>query len=68
LGIPSTSGQHADGHWIEFIDPDGIALRVIHSAAGPRTFLGVRSVGTDGWEMYETPRLTRPPVIRPGDR
>jgi catechol 2,3-dioxygenase-like lactoylglutathione lyase family enzyme len=52
LGIPVTSGEHLDGTWLEFPDPDGIALRVIHSAAGPRGFLGV---GTDG--VYDTPRL-----------
>jgi hypothetical protein len=26
LGVPWTSGTHADGAWIEFLDPDGIAL------------------------------------------
>jgi catechol 2,3-dioxygenase-like lactoylglutathione lyase family enzyme len=52
LGIPVTSGEHKDGTWLEFPDPDGIALRVIHSAAGPRGFLGV---GADGF--YDTPRL-----------
>lgn len=60
LGIPSTSGEHADGHWTEFIDPDGIALRVVHDAAGPQTFLGIHSVGTDGWQLYDKPRLTLP--------
>jgi catechol 2,3-dioxygenase-like lactoylglutathione lyase family enzyme len=57
LGIPSKSGQHADGHWIEFIDPDGIALRVVHGAAGPRSFLGIRYTGDDDWDLYQTPRL-----------
>jgi catechol 2,3-dioxygenase-like lactoylglutathione lyase family enzyme len=57
LGIPATSGTHADGTWIEFLDPDGIALRVVHSAAGPQGFLGVRRTG-DGWDFYETPRLS----------
>jgi hypothetical protein len=57
LGIASTSGTHADGTWIEFLDPDGIALRVVHSVAGPRGFLGVRRAGDD-WDFYETPRLS----------
>lgn len=60
LGIPSTSGRHSDDEWIEFLDPDGIALRVIHGAAGPHSFLGVRSTPPDGWELYDTPRLTLP--------
>jgi hypothetical protein len=47
LGIPWTSGTHADGTWTQFTDPDGICLRVVHDAAGPQTFLGV-SFGRDG--------------------
>jgi catechol 2,3-dioxygenase-like lactoylglutathione lyase family enzyme len=52
LGVAVTGGVHADGTWLEFLDPDGIALRVVHSAAGPSGFLGV---GADG--CYDTPRL-----------
>jgi hypothetical protein len=52
LGIPVTGGTHADGTRLEFLDPDGIALRVVHSAAGRRCFLGVSE---DGY--YDTPRL-----------
>jgi catechol 2,3-dioxygenase-like lactoylglutathione lyase family enzyme len=53
LGITSTGGTHADGTWLEFLDPDGIAVRVVHSPAGPRGFLGVDPTG-----FYDTPRLT----------
>ncbi|MPZ79184.1 MAG: hypothetical protein GEV28_01795 [Actinophytocola sp.] len=60
-GIPSTGGTHADGTWLEFLDPDGIAVRVIHDAAGPRTFLGV----LPGGRFYDTPRLALPAA--PGD-
>jgi catechol 2,3-dioxygenase-like lactoylglutathione lyase family enzyme len=60
LGVPSTGGRHADGTWLEFLDPDGIALRIVHSAAGPHAFLGVRRTAPDGWEFYETPRLRLP--------
>ena len=59
LGVPSTSGEHADGAWIEFIDPDGIALRVIYNANGPQHFIGVMSTD-DGLAFYETPRLQLP--------
>ena len=59
LGVPHTSGTHADGTWLEFVDPDGIALRVVHDAAGPRTFLGVVFTAA-GAGFYETPRLTLP--------
>ena len=52
LGIPATGGTHADGTWLEFLDPDGIALRVVHSAGGPAGFLGVDRDG-----FYDTPRL-----------
>jgi len=55
-GINSTSGTHADGSWIEFIDPDGIAIRIVHSAAGPQTFLGVHFT-EDSATFYDTPRL-----------
>ena len=57
LGIPSTGGTHADATWLEFLDPDGIALRVVHSAAGPRGFLGVAGDG-----FYDAPRLALPPA------
>ena len=57
LGVDWTSGRHADGEWTEFLDPDGIALRVVHDAAGPQAFLGVRSTGPDRWELYDVPRL-----------
>lgn len=52
LGVAVTGGVHADGTWLEFLDPDGIALRVVHTAAGPSGFLGV---GADGF--YDAPRL-----------
>jgi catechol 2,3-dioxygenase-like lactoylglutathione lyase family enzyme len=53
LGIAVTGGTHADGTWLEFLDPDGIALRVLHSASGPAGFLGVDRDG-----FYDTPRLS----------
>ncbi len=59
LGVASTSGEHADGAWIEFIDPDGIALRVVYNASGPQHFIGVLS-NDDGLAFYETPRLQLP--------
>lgn len=57
-GIPSTSGVHTDGTWLEFLDPDGIALRVVHSAEGPAGFLGVRARPDGGWTHYSEPLLT----------
>jgi catechol 2,3-dioxygenase-like lactoylglutathione lyase family enzyme len=57
LGIAWTSGTHADGTWTQFVDPDGMCLRIIHDAAGPRTFLGVH-FGSDGATyFYDTPQL-----------
>lgn len=56
-GIDSTCGTHADGSWIEFVDPDGIAVRIVHSAAGPRTFLGVHFASEGPVAFYDTPRL-----------
>lgn len=63
LGISSSSGTHADGTWIEFLDPDGIALRVVHSPTPTESFLGV-TFGPDGRQrFYHQPRLDVP--IRP---
>lgn len=59
LGVASTSGEHADGAWIEFVDPDGIALRVIYDANGPQHFIGVTSSDA-GLAFYERPRLQLP--------
>jgi catechol 2,3-dioxygenase-like lactoylglutathione lyase family enzyme len=58
LGIRCTTGRHADGSWTEFIDPDGICLRVVHDAAGPETFMGVRWSTGGGVQFYDAPRLT----------
>jgi catechol 2,3-dioxygenase-like lactoylglutathione lyase family enzyme len=60
LGIAWTAGRHADGSWTEFLDPDGIAVRMVHDAGGPREFLGVRWTGRDGPESYDRPRLELP--------
>ena len=57
-GIRCTSGVHRDGSWQEFLDPDGIAVRVVHSAAGPRGFLGVEFRPDAEPDFYEAPRLT----------
>jgi catechol 2,3-dioxygenase-like lactoylglutathione lyase family enzyme len=57
LGVAWTGGVHADGHWTEYVDPDGIALRIVHSAAGPATFLGVDLAPDSGAAFYDTPRL-----------
>jgi catechol 2,3-dioxygenase-like lactoylglutathione lyase family enzyme len=62
LGIRWTEGRHADGSWTEFLDPDGIAVRMVHDAAGPTSFLGVRWTAADGVEFYEQPRLLRGPA------
>ncbi len=56
-GIDSTCGTHADGSWIEFVDPDGIAVRIVHSAAGPKTFLGVHLPAQGPAAFYDAPRL-----------
>ena len=56
-GVDSTPGTHADGAWIEFFDPDGIALRLVHSAAGPRGFLGVSFTPDGEADFYDAPRL-----------
>jgi hypothetical protein len=60
LGISSTSGTHADGSWIEFRDPDDIAVRIVHSAAGPREFLGVRFASDGSSHHYDVPQLALP--------
>jgi catechol 2,3-dioxygenase-like lactoylglutathione lyase family enzyme len=60
MGIRWTEGRHADGSWTEFLDPDGIAVRMVHDAAGPRSFLGVGWT-SDDVEFYERPRLVVPP-------
>ncbi len=61
LGIGSTSGTHADGTWIEFLDPDGIAIRVVHSTTLADSFFGV-VFGPDGEpEFYDSPRVQLPP-------
>jgi catechol 2,3-dioxygenase-like lactoylglutathione lyase family enzyme len=57
LGIAYTSGTHPDGSWTEFTDPDGICLRLVHDAAGPESFMGVRWTATGETEFYSTPRL-----------
>jgi len=70
-GISSTSGTHADGSWIEFVDPDGIAIRIVHSAGGPQTFLGVHFAENSA-TFYDAPQLQlsheTPPETRPGLR
>jgi catechol 2,3-dioxygenase-like lactoylglutathione lyase family enzyme len=60
LGVPHTHGSHADGTWTEFVDPDGICLRIVHDASGPHTFLGVRTDAAGTVDLYSTPRLTLP--------
>ena len=57
-GINSTSGTHMDGTWIEFVDPDGIAVRIVHSTTGPTTFMGVDFTAQGAAAFYDTPRLT----------
>ena len=57
-GINSTSGTHKDGTWIVFVDPDGIAVRIVHSTTGPTTFMGVDFTAEGAAAFYETPRLT----------
>jgi catechol 2,3-dioxygenase-like lactoylglutathione lyase family enzyme len=57
LGIRSTSGVHRDGSWTEYLDPDGIAVRVVHSAGGPRGFLGVEFRAGEEPLFYDVPRL-----------
>ncbi len=60
LDIPSTSGTHADGTWVEFLDPDGIAIRVVHSPTLAESFFGVVFSPTGEPEFYDTPRLDLP--------
>jgi len=57
LGIPHTSGRHADGTWTEFVDPDGVCLRILHDADGPQSFMGVRTTATGDISLYSSPRL-----------
>lgn len=59
-GIPSTSGAHADGTWIEFLDPDGIAIRVVHTATATESFFGVTFGANGEPTFYNTPRVTLP--------
>lgn len=56
-GIRSTSGVHADGSWTEYLDPDGIAVRVVHSATASRDFLGVEFRPGEDPVFYDVPRL-----------
>jgi catechol 2,3-dioxygenase-like lactoylglutathione lyase family enzyme len=56
-GLRSTSGVHADGSWTEYVDPDGIAVRVVHSVTAPRGFLGVEFRSDGEPDFYEAPRL-----------
>jgi catechol 2,3-dioxygenase-like lactoylglutathione lyase family enzyme len=56
-GIPSTSGVHADGTWIEFLDPDGIAIRVVHSLTAAESFFGVVFGPSGEPTFYDAPRL-----------
>jgi len=65
LGIGHTSGSHADGTWTEFADPDGICLRIVHDAAGPQTFIGVRFAAGSEPSFYDRPRLALPPTGQP---
>jgi catechol 2,3-dioxygenase-like lactoylglutathione lyase family enzyme len=64
LGVAWTSGTHADGTWTQFVDPDGMCLRIIHDAAGPQAFLGVHFGPGGATHFYETPRLVlaQPPI------
>jgi catechol 2,3-dioxygenase-like lactoylglutathione lyase family enzyme len=64
LGVPHTRGTHVDGTWTEFVDPDGICLRILHDATGPQTFLGVRTTTAGALDPYSTPRLTLPSGAR----
>ena len=65
LGIPHTTGSHADGTWTEFADPDGICLRIVHSATGPQDFIGVRFTPDGETAFYDKPRLAVPPARQP---
>ena len=56
-GIRSTSGVHADASWTEYLDPDGIAVRVVHSLSGPRGFMGVEFRAGEEPAFYDAPRL-----------
>src|SRR3954451_4752758 len=66
-GIRSTSGLHAarsrtedlqpDGSWTEYLDPDGIAVRIVHSAAGPQGFMGGEFQPGEEPVFYDVPRL-----------
>jgi catechol 2,3-dioxygenase-like lactoylglutathione lyase family enzyme len=56
-GIRSTSGVHADASWTEYLDPDGIAVRVVHSQTGPRGFMGLEFRTGEEPAFYTVPRL-----------
>ena len=56
-GIRCTSGVHADASWSEYLDPDGIAVRVVHSLSGPRGFMGVEFRSGEEPAFYDVPRL-----------
>lgn len=56
-GIARTSGVHADEHWTEYVDPDRIAVRIVHSTAGPTSFLGVDLAADSRAAFNDTPRL-----------
>jgi len=57
MGIASTSGTHVDGTWIEFLDPDGIAIRVVHSPTASESFFGVAFGANGEPTFYDEPRV-----------
>ena len=66
LGIPHTSGRHADGTWTEFVDPDGICLRILHDADGPQSFIGVHTTAAGEMNLYTAPASSWPnPITTP---
>ena len=62
LGIGWTRGGRPDGERTEFLDPDGIGLRMVHDATGPRSFVGLRRGPQGEPVLYETPRMPLPPL------
>ncbi|MDT3443898.1 VOC family protein [Pseudofrankia sp. BMG5.37] len=57
LGYNPVAGEHADGTWVEVIDPDGISTRFIHGTGDWSRFTGVAFHPGGEATFYPSPRL-----------
>jgi catechol 2,3-dioxygenase-like lactoylglutathione lyase family enzyme len=57
LGYEPARGQHADAHWVEVIDPDGMSTRFAVPIGDWHRFMGVRGSADGGITLYAEPVL-----------